>query len=70
MQATADVKGQEKVAERGGERVEMEEGCCGKKCISHERRRHKMEEDGAPLQQFLSKFTFISAVCVLTFSGI
>lgn len=42
----------------------------GKKCISHKRSRHKMEEDGSPLQQFLSKFTFISAVCVLTFSGI
>lgn len=53
MQATADVKGQEKVAERGGEWVEMEEGCCReKKCISHKRRRHKMEEDGSPLQQF------------------
>lgn len=68
MQATADVKGQEKVAETGGERVEMEEGCCGKKCISHKRRRHKMEEDGSPLQQFLSNITFISGVCVLAFS--
>lgn len=31
MQATADVKGQEKVAERGGEGVEIGEGCCKKK---------------------------------------
>lgn len=68
MQATADGKGQEKVADMGAEGVEIREGCC-KKCISNKRKR-RQKKMVLPFKNFSVNLFSFSSAYMSTFSGI
>lgn len=71
VQATADVKGQEKVTERGGERVEMGEGCCIQKpCISHKKKEIRQKKMVLPFNNSKVNLFSFSSAYMSTFSGI